>query len=71
MGSAQRSAFSRAAPIDRESILADFVAQNSPDLVDAQRHRLECVVSPRLLEVALSPYHVLFYAAVSGDSAPK
>ena len=38
--------FSRAAPIDRGSIVADSDCQNRPDLGDAQRHRLEWRVSP-------------------------
>jgi hypothetical protein len=38
--------FSRAAPIDRDSIVADSVRQNGTDLVDAQRRRLEWRVGP-------------------------
>jgi hypothetical protein len=33
--------FNRAAPIDRDSIVAASGCQNGYDLVDAQRHRLE------------------------------
>jgi hypothetical protein len=41
--------FSRAAPIDRKSIVANSAGQNDTDLVDAQRHRLEWRVGPGFL----------------------
>ncbi len=45
---AQRLAFSRAAFIDRDIVVADCDTQNGSDLVAAQRRRLERVVGWQL-----------------------